>query len=153
MKGLPEQITEASSLWSQFSTPHPLCWQSAIEFSLPEQPTLSSQIGPLPAPNRAEPGALSASKSNPSSTQTTLASFISQSSSQIVPQLPLWNISTLPSPYQLPPTSFNSKNVREVNHFSLIKFTLLHCKGNVIAGPGCSNVAYLYSPEKSLSRG
>ena len=108
-EGLLEQITEASSPWPQFSMPHPLCGQFSIELSLPEHLTLSSQIWPLPAPKRAEPGALTAS-GNPSWRQTTRASLMSQSSSQTVPHLPLLNISTLPSPVQLPPTSLNSKN-------------------------------------------
>ena len=124
LHNLLEQITEASSWWPQFSTPHPLCWQSIIELSLPEQRTSSSQIWSLPAPKCAECGALTAS-GNPSWRQTTRASFISQSSSQTVPQLPLWNTSTLPSPFQLPPTSLNPKKSQDnwpAHWYNLVNF-------------------------------
>ena len=107
-----EQITDASSLWPQFSTPHPLCSQSTMELSFPEQDTSSNQIRPLPWPKRAYRGALTAS-GYPSSRQTTLASFISQESSQTVPQTPLCKISTLPSPFQFPPTNLKPKTKRQ----------------------------------------
>ena len=83
-----EQVTDASSLWVQSPTPHPLCEQFSIELSLPEQPTLSNQTSPLPAPKCAEPRALTALE-KPRCWQTTRASFMSQSSSQTVPHLPL----------------------------------------------------------------
>ena len=107
-----EQITDASSLCPQFSTPHPLWKQPTIDLSFPEQNTSSNQIGPLPRPKCAPCGALTAS-GYPSSRQTTLASLISQLSSQTVPQAPLWKISTLPAPRQFPPTNLKPKTKRK----------------------------------------
>ena len=79
-----------------------------MELSLPEHATSSSQIWPLPGPNRAFAGALTA-PGNPSWRQTTRASFISQESSQTVPQMLLWYTSTLPSQLPDPPTSLRPK--------------------------------------------
>ena len=108
----PEQITDASSLWSQFWLPHPPCRHFVMDLSLPTHCTSSSHMGPLPEPNLARGGALKASW-NPSSRQTTCVSFMSHLSSQTVPQLPLWNISTLPSPSQSP-----SANLRRFSEFA-----------------------------------
>ena len=43
-------VTPTSSLWLQSSTPQPLCEQLSSVLSDPEQPTLSSQVGPEPGP-------------------------------------------------------------------------------------------------------
>ena len=88
--------------------PHPLCLQSTIEVSSPWQFTSSNQILPLPAPNRADPGELIASR-YPNWRQMTRASFISQESSQTVPQMLLWNTSTLPSELVDPPTNLKAE--------------------------------------------
>ena len=88
--------------------PHPLCPQSTIEVSSPWQFTSSNQILPLPAPNRADPGELIAS-GYPNWRQMTRASFISQESSQTVPQMLLWNTSTLPPELVDPPTNLKAE--------------------------------------------
>ena len=44
------QDMETSSPWSQLCCPHPLCWQSLIETSLPSHLSDSNQMGPSPEP-------------------------------------------------------------------------------------------------------
>jgi len=93
-----EHSTLASSMCVQLWTPHPLWLQSEICASLPEQSTLSSQIRPVPCPSVP----LLVADGKPSCLQTTLASFISQLSSQTVPHSPPAKTSTLPVDGVLP---------------------------------------------------
>jgi len=68
--------------------------------------TCESQMGCFVVPVPSLPN-MTASRASPSniSLQITLASLMSQESSQIVPHLPSWKISTRPSKWVLPPTS------------------------------------------------
>ena len=99
-----EHTTPASSLCPQLCTFGPLCGQENRSVSLPVHRKLSSQIVPLPWPNVATLGALTAVP-NPSCLHATLASFILQRSSQTVPHSPLKFTSTLPSLSVEPPMS------------------------------------------------
>ena len=47
---LSTQTIDTSSLCPQLCWPHPPCWQSASDVSLPRQWTLSSRIWPVPGP-------------------------------------------------------------------------------------------------------
>jgi len=50
-EGEPEQKIATSSTWLQLLSPIPFLEQERRHDSFPEQPTLSSQIIPEPAPN------------------------------------------------------------------------------------------------------
>ena len=95
-----EHSTPASSVCPQLWIPHPLKEQLFKLVSLPVQATSSSHICPVPSGTDLPWRALTAF-GYPSWRHTTLASFISQLSSQIVPHCPLWNISTRPVPFAL----------------------------------------------------
>ena len=116
---LLEQTTDASSWWPQLCEPQPPCGQFTMEVSLPKQLTSSNQIWPLPEPKCAELWALTAPE-YPSSRHMTLASSKSQLSSHTVPQSPLYKISTLPSPFQLPPTSLSPETSAKVEDRPII---------------------------------
>ena len=92
---LPSQTTPASSLWLQLWAPNPR-WLHSVSFdSVPVHVTSSNQMGPLPCPKRAFPGA-DRTLPQPSCLHTTWASTRPQASSHTVPHCPRWKISTLP---------------------------------------------------------
>ena len=80
------QFTPASSPWPQVCLPHPPWEQELRLVSLPVHLTSSNQMVPVPCPNEGQqedeiaPG-------NPSSLQTTVASYRSQPSSHTVPHV------------------------------------------------------------------
>lgn len=107
---LPKQITPTSSAWSQLCFPHAPCLQSQRADSFPLHIRSSSQIGPEPAPNFAEPEKLTALP-HPSCLQITEAWSLLKLSSHTVPHFP-WNFtSTLPKHrWALVFTNFISKS-------------------------------------------
>lgn len=97
------QMTDASSRWWQSVMPNGAAGHCSNADSFPQHRTLSSQMGPVPSPKNAPPGATSASP-QPSCLQTTVASGSPQPSSQTVPQRPVCSSSTRPAQRPGPPT-------------------------------------------------
>ena len=99
-----EQVTPASSEWSQLCTSQDMwehCWSEASE---PLHFRLSRRMVPLPGPKKASTRAVAASP-QPSWRHTTWASGMSQASSHTVPHSAPENISTRPSQRCCPPTN------------------------------------------------
>lgn len=99
-----EQVTPASSEWSQLCMFQDIWEQPCREFSSPVHFRLSSRMVPVPGPKKASPQAAVASP-QPNWRHTTLASGRSQASSHTVPQLETEYISTRPSHLCWPPTN------------------------------------------------
>ena len=103
---IPEQMTPASSACPQSCCPQPREGHLHTWDSFPVHLTLSSQMGPDPAPKEEERVA-SRAFPQPSCLHTTRASSRSQPSSQMVPQELRSRISTLPA-QGLPPSTRRS---------------------------------------------
>lgn len=99
-----EQVTPASSEWSQLCTFQDIWEHCCREASVPLHLRLSSRIVPVPGPKKASPRAAVASP-QPSWRHTTWASGKSQASSHTVPHPEFKYISTRPSQSCVPPTS------------------------------------------------
>ena len=76
--------------------------------SFPLHPTLFSHTGPIPGPNGDDDKKYALAPENPSDLQVTMPLLIFHPSLHIVPHTPLYSISTLPSLYELPPTSLTA---------------------------------------------
>lgn len=99
-----EQVTPASSEWSQLCTFQDIWEHSCREASVPLHLRLSSRIVPEPGPKNAS-GLATAASPQPSWRHTTRASGRSQASSHTVPHPEFEYISTRPSHWCWPPTS------------------------------------------------
>jgi len=104
---LPEHTTLASSPWWHPVTPLGLALHLERLSSVPVQLTSDSQMGPLPRPKWAKPGAAMATP-QPSCQHTTLASLMSQLSSHTVPHWCRSSTSTLPAQRLGPFTSWTA---------------------------------------------
>lgn len=116
-----EQVTPASSEWSQLCTFQDIWEHSCREASAPLHFRLSSRIVPVPGPKKASTRAAVASP-QPSWRHTTWASGRSQASSHTVPHPEFKYISTRPSHWCWPPTSLTipSKNKEESHKFRIL---------------------------------
>lgn len=99
-----EQMTPASSEWSQLCTSQVIWEQSFREASAPLHFRLSIRIVPVPGPKKASPRAAVAFP-QPNWRHTTWASGRSQASSHTVPHTEFKKISTRPSHRCWPPTT------------------------------------------------
>lgn len=110
-----EQVTPASSVWSQLCTAQDIWEQLWREASMPVHLRLSSRIVPVPGPKKASPQAAVASP-QPSWRHTTCASGMSQASSHTVPHSESEYISTRPSHWCWPPTSLTIPTKTKKSH-------------------------------------
>lgn len=94
----------ASSLWSQSCSPKPLCRQSMRYFSSPVQSTSSNQTWSWPLPKKDLYLAATAVPQF-NSRHVTATSCMPHLSSQTVPHIPSWKISTRPEHRSVPFTS------------------------------------------------
>lgn len=101
---LPEHTTLASSPWLQLCSPQGLVLHAERSTSVPLHSMSSSQIGPVPSPKWAEPGADSGFPQS-SCLHTTMASDRSHLSSHTVPHCCFQSTSSRPAQRLGPSTS------------------------------------------------